>query len=67
YHDTMTDLIASSLGAVAGGVVTWLRMPRAREDRRRGWRHAVSGWRGAGEPLAIVGGKGTVADAIARG
>jgi hypothetical protein len=67
YDDTMTDLIASTLGAVAGGVVTWLRMPRSREERRRGWRHAVSGWRDTGEPLAIVGGRGTVADAAASG
>ena len=67
YDDTMTDLIASTLGAVAGGVVTWLRMPRSKEERQRGWRHAVAGWRDAGEPLAIVGGKGTVADAAASG
>ena len=66
YDDTMTDLIASTLGAVAGGLVTWLRMPRSKEERQRGWRHAVSGWRSAGEPLAIVGGKGTVADAATR-
>jgi hypothetical protein len=66
YDDTMTDLIASTLGAVAGGIVTWLRMPRSKEERQRGWRHAVSGWRSAGEPLAIVGAKGTVADAAAR-
>jgi hypothetical protein len=67
YDDTMTDLIASTLGAVVGGVVTWLRMPRSKEERRRGWRHAVSGWRDGGEPLAIVGGKGTVADPAAPG
>ena len=67
YDDTMTDLIASTLGAVAGGVVTWLRMPESKEERRRGWRHAVAGWRDAGEPMAIVGGKGTVADAAAAG
>jgi hypothetical protein len=65
YDDTMVDLAASSLGAIVGGVVTWLRMPRAKRERRRGWRHAVSGWRDAGEPLAIVGGQGTVADAAA--
>lgn len=67
YDDTMTDLIASTLGAIAGGVVTWLRMPRSKEERRRGWRHAVAGWRDAGDSLAIVGGKGTVAEAVAAG
>jgi hypothetical protein len=65
YADTMTDLISSAVGAVLGGVVTWLRMPRSKEERQRGWRHAVSGWRQAGEAMAIVGGKGTVADAVA--
>jgi hypothetical protein len=65
YDDTMTDLAASTLGATAGGLVTWLRMPRSKEERRRGWRHAVSGWRDAGEPMAIVGGTGTVADTAA--
>jgi hypothetical protein len=65
YDDTMTDLAASTAGAVVGGLVTWLRMPRAKGERRRGWRHAVSGWRAAGEPMAIVGGQGTVADAAA--
>ena len=67
YDDTMTDLIASTLGAITGGVVTWLRMPRSKEERRRGWRHAVSGWRQAGEPMAIVGGKSTVAETVAPG
>jgi hypothetical protein len=67
YDDTMGDLIASGLGAIAGGVVTWLRMPKAKEERQHGWRHAVSGWREAGEPLAIVGGRGTVADPAAPG
>jgi hypothetical protein len=65
YNDTMVDLAASSLGAVVGGLVTWLRMPRSKDERRRGWRHAVSGWRDAGEPMAIVGGTGTVADTAA--
>jgi len=65
YDDTMVDLAASALGAVVGGVVTWLRMPRAKGERRRGWRHAVSGWRDAGESVAIVGGQGTVADTAA--
>jgi hypothetical protein len=67
YEDTMTDLAASTLGAVVGGLVTWLRMPRSKHERRRGWRHAVSGWRDAGEPMAIVGGTGTVADTAAGG
>jgi hypothetical protein len=62
YDDTMGDLIASTLGAIAGGLVTWLRMPRSKEERQRGWRHAVSGWRDAGDPLSIGGGRDTVAD-----
>jgi hypothetical protein len=61
YDDTMADLAESSLGAIAGGIVTWLRMPREKEERRRGWRHALSGWRAAGEPMALLGGHGTVA------
>ncbi|MEA2546015.1 MAG: hypothetical protein QOI09_1288 [Chloroflexota bacterium] len=65
YDDTMTDMIASTLGAIAGGLVTWLRMPRSKEERQRGWRHAVSGWREAAEPVSIVGGKGSVADTSA--
>jgi hypothetical protein len=67
YADTMTDLITTTVGSVVGGVITWLRMPRSKEERQRGWRHAVSGWREAGEPMAIVGGKGTVAEAVASG
>jgi hypothetical protein len=66
YADTMADLAESALGAIAGGFITWLRMPRARAERQRGWRHAVSGWRDAGEPIAILGGKGTVADTSAQ-
>jgi hypothetical protein len=62
YEDTMADLAESTLGAIAGGIVTWLRMPRAKAERRRGWRHAVAGWRRAGEPIAIVGGRGSVAE-----
>ena len=62
YDDTMTDMIASTAGAIAGGLVTWVRMPRSKDERRRGWRHAMSGWRQADEPMAIVGGEGTVAD-----
>jgi hypothetical protein len=65
YDDTMTDLIASTAGAIVGGLVTWLRMPRSKEERRQGWRHAMSGWRQADEPMAIVGGTGTVADTSA--
>jgi hypothetical protein len=67
YEDTIADLAESSLGAVVGGLVTWLRMPRAGADRRRGWRHAIAGWRQAGEPIAITGGRGSVAErAIGR-
>ncbi len=62
YEDTMADLAESMLGAIVGGLVTWLRMPRAKEERRRGWRHAVAGWRSAGEPIAIVGGHGSLAE-----
>jgi hypothetical protein len=62
YEDTMADLAESTLGAIAGGIVTWLRMPRAKAERRRGWRHAVAGWRRAGEPIAIAGGRGSVAE-----
>jgi hypothetical protein len=62
YDDTMADLAESTLGAMAGGLVTWLRMPRDRAERKRGWRHAISGWRSSGEPMAIVGGRGTVAE-----
>ena len=67
YEDTMADLAESALGAIVGGVVTWLRMPRVEADRRRGWRHAIGGWRQAGEPIAITGGRGSVAErAVAR-
>jgi hypothetical protein len=61
YEDTMADLAESAAGAVAGGFVTWLRMPRDPGQRRRGWRHAVGGWRDAGEPIALLGGRGTPA------
>ena len=47
YEDTMADLAESAAGAIVGGLVTWLRMPRERAERRRGWRHAVGGWREA--------------------
>jgi hypothetical protein len=62
YEDTMADLAESTLGAVVGGIVTWLRMPRDRSERTRGWRHAVAGWRRAGEPIAIAGGRGSAAE-----
>jgi hypothetical protein len=62
YVDTVADLAESTLGAAVGGLVTWLRMPRAGADRRRGWRHAIAGWRQAGEPVAITGGRGSVAE-----
>ncbi len=67
YDDTMADLAETALGAVAGGVITWLRMPRNRGERRRGWRHAIAGWRDKGEPIAIVGGRGTLADRATGG
>jgi hypothetical protein len=67
YADTVADLAESALGAALGGLVTWLRMPSAGADRRRGWRHAIAGWRQAGEPIAITGGRGSVAErAVAR-
>ncbi len=61
YEDTIADIADSTLGAIAGGIVTWLRMPRDPAERRRGWRHAVGGWRERGEPIALVAGRGTVA------
>jgi hypothetical protein len=36
-------------------------MPRDPAERRRGWRHAVGGWRERGEPIALIPGRGTVA------
>lgn len=62
YDDTMADLAESTLGAIVGGLITWLRMPRSKAERRTGWRNAVAGWRRAGKPMAILGGRGTVAD-----
>ncbi|HEX2753832.1 MAG TPA: hypothetical protein VHM48_00115 [Candidatus Limnocylindrales bacterium] len=62
YADTMADLTESALGAVVGGIVTWLRMPRDRAERRQGWRHAVAGWRRAGEPVALIAGRGPAAE-----
>ncbi len=67
YQDTIADLVDSTLGAIAGGIVTWLRMPRDPAERRRGWRHAVGGWRERGEPIALIAGRGTrAAGALAR-
>ena len=66
YGDTIGDMADSALGAVVGGVVTWLRMPRDRERRRRGWRHAVAGFRDPGEPLSVLGGPGTVGERALR-
>ncbi len=62
YDDTMADLAESTLGAVVGGLITWLRMPRSKAERRSGWRQAVAGWRRPGAPMALLGGRGTVAD-----
>ena len=66
YEDTIADIADSTLGAIVGGIVTWLRMPRDKEARSRGWRHAVAGWRETGEPVSIVGGRGSVADRAVR-
>ncbi len=66
YRDTIADLADSTIGAIVGGVVTWLRMPRDKEKRSRGWRHAVAGWRHTGEPVSIVGGRGSLADRAMR-
>jgi hypothetical protein len=66
YEDTMADIIESSIGAIVGAAAVWLRMPRAKRERGRGgWRHAVAGWHRTGEPISIVGRRGTVAEAIA--
>jgi hypothetical protein len=65
YADTIADMAESALGAIVGGIVTMLRMPRDRAERRRGWRHAIAGWREAGEPIAITGGRGSVAERVA--
>lgn len=62
YEDTMADIAESAAGAIVGGLVTWLRMPRDPAERRRGWRHAVAGWRRAGESIAIAGGRGSAAE-----
>ncbi len=66
YEDTIADMAESAAGAIVGGIVTWLRMPRDRAERRRGWRHAVGGWRERGEPIAITGGRGSAAERAIR-
>jgi hypothetical protein len=66
YDDTMADLAESAAGAVVGGMVTWLRMPRAKEERRRGWRVALGGWRDSGEPVSLGVPPGSVADRVLR-
>ena len=67
YDDTMADLTESTLGAMVGGLVTWLRMPRSKAQRQHGWRHAVAGWRNAGEPMPLIGGRGSVVDRAMSG
>jgi hypothetical protein len=64
YDDTMADLWESAAGAVVGGIVTWFRMPRDRVERRRGWRYAIAGWREAGEPISLIGGRGSAAERV---
>jgi hypothetical protein len=42
YHDTMHDMIESTLGAVLGGLFTFARMSRSKGARERtGWRSVV--------------------------
>lgn len=66
YGDTIADLADSTLGAVVGGIVTWLRMPREKEARSRGWRHAIGGWRDLGEPVSLIGARGSIGERAAR-
>src|SRR4051812_28109388 len=66
YQDTIADLADSTLGAIVGGIVTWLRMPREKEARSRGWRHAIAGWRELGEPVSLVGPRGSTAERVIR-
>jgi len=66
YVDTIADMAESAAGAIVGGVVTWLRMPAERSERRRGWRHALGGWRTSGEPIALTGGQGSAAERAIR-
>jgi hypothetical protein len=61
YQDTIADMADSALGAIVGGVVTWLRMPRDKAARSRGWRHALGGWRESGEPVSLAGPPGSPA------
>jgi hypothetical protein len=64
YQDTIADIADSTLGAIAGGIVTWLRMPRDPAERRRGWRHAVGGWRERGEPVPLIARRRRVAGPV---
>ena len=61
YQDTIADIADSVVGAIVGGVVTWLRMPRDKAQRSRGWRHALGGWLDAGEPVSLAGPPGSPA------
>jgi hypothetical protein len=67
YQDTIADMADSALGAIVGGVVTWLRMPRDKAARSRGWRHALGGWRNTGEPVSLAGGRGSAAERAIAG
>jgi hypothetical protein len=67
YGDTIADMADSAFGALLGGLFTWLRMPADKEARSRGWRHAIGGWRETGEPVALSGGRGSVAERALAG
>ena len=41
YQDTMDDMIESTIGALVGGAFTLTRVPRAKSERRTGWRSVV--------------------------
>ena len=43
YEDTMDDMIESTIGALIGGAFTLTRVPRAKAERRTGWRSVVGG------------------------
>jgi hypothetical protein len=62
YGDTIGDMADSALGAAVGGIITWFRMPREKAARSKGWRHAIGGWREADEPVALAGGRGSLAE-----